>query len=262
MIVEDTEQESLFSTLVDGVQTDGSILVGLGWDAASINSATGIEPVIGLFGFGSEQQFMDWIKTAVGSDLADWEPCSVELFFCWFPPLSEQYPHLCTDGDGPDFCYSAWRSYPDLDAVKVQQVTVFALRHKASALLLKDGRSKAFHCARQRSYAEAMWMKEHPTVPVSPQIMYDNTSEGFYLTGIKQGDEEESHLTWPSADLVDTLRLAAEFSKQGAHEIQLCEGDVGFELAGMTAMEKKRLLHKYREYGEDALLVDLVSDEF
>lgn len=235
----------LLGSLKAGLQANGGVLDDLNWASFHIADQLGIEPIIGVSGFRNKTDFMGKIRELVGSRMADWRPCQLDLFRCWFANLD-------------DFSYAGWRTSPDADAAKVVKVRIFALRHKAWPLL-QTRRVKAFHCERQRSYAVASWAKTNPGEPLSPNVMRGFTDVGFYLTGIVAGDSAETRLTWPTADLQSALSSAVQLAGQGVRQIHLFEGGMGFSLDDCAPSDTANLLRQYQYFGEEVALPDLAS---
>lgn len=253
---DNSQANDLWGGLVSGVHSNGIVLDDLGWASFQITEELGIEPHIGVEGFDNESEYFAWIKDVTKSQFKDWEPCRTELFLCWFPPSSNE--HLFKESSSPEKCYSAWRCKPDQSALKCEAKIIYALRHKAWPLL-SENRIKAFHCARQRSYAEEEWYKLHLGEPVTPQIMTDSDT-GIYLYGRPIASNLEVNLTWPSPDLRENLSLAKQFSEQGFTDIHIMEGGVGFEISDLTDREIQLMLKLFRQYGEDVNLIDLARE--
>jgi len=243
------EQETIFGVIKAGLQADGSVLADLGWSFFYIHKQTGIESMVAVGGKKTKKSFMKHLRTITGSELKDWEPCRLDLYLCWFAPL---------DGADAPFCYSGWRVRPDCDALRVDKCRVIAFRHKAWELL-QSGRVKAFQCARQRSYAEALWIKKHSlTSAFTPECMAGVSDTGYHLSGVLPGAQSRIRLTWPSDDFGETVALVAMLESQGISDIALCEG--GFGLTGLTVNDFQKLLQGARYYGTEANLIDLARN--
>lgn len=246
-------QPILFEKLKPGLQADGkSVLDDLGWSSFHIIQKLGIESYIGVAGFDSLQDFSERIRGLVGAGLKDWEVCCVDLFRCWFAPMSDDMNQSSTSA----FCYAGWRITPDPDAIKTSKIRVFALRHKAWPVL-QERRVTAFYCARQRSYAEEAWNITHHGEPITPQIMRGFSDTGTYLTGIMPGNKSEERLTWPNASLVDTILSVNNFADQGARDIHLWGNGMGLAFNEFSPAEVASLLQQARYCGDEIPLVDI-----
>lgn len=263
-VSDDFEEDVLFSLLPVGGQPDGLVTADVGWACFTLAETVGIEAIVGLSGFDSADHFKLWAENTIGAALPDWEPCEVLLYQCWIPYPDEQLPHLRTQAIGAtedrlgdeQFSYVAWRAMPDADAIKVVPTPVFAIRHRAY-LLAQQRSNTAFQCARQRSYAEAAWIKTHPGERITPAIMETFTDTGFYLSGISGG--RDVPLTWPSDDLPSTLMEVASLKLNGVQNICLCEGELGFPLDELTEGQYQKLLEAFQHYGAEMPLIDLAS---
>lgn len=243
----------LFARVPIGSQADGKEVINLEWDAGQIQEAIGIEALVGRQGFRDADGFYRWMQATTNSPLADWEGVEVTLYEAWFW-YGDDWE---LSADEVDFCYWAWRVDLSSDVLHSRAHPVYALRHKAWTLL-EQRRSRAFGCARGRSYVEAEFHRKNPEDATTPQVMLKSSFPGVMLTGRQGKAATETVLCWPTINLREVIILAKDQASTGAYELTLWEGGMGFMWDDFTEQDIKALLSCFDYYGEHLSLHDLM----
>lgn len=233
-----------FDKLISGLQDDGTVLSDLGWASMHLCEDLGIEGVVGISGFESEHHFIDWVRDKINLRLGDWEPISVSLHQCWY--------------QADDHCYMVWRSQPPTDALNVNPINVYALRHVD--FHLKDGIClSAFYVARQHSLGHDVWVNKHGDTEFKPESMDDYLHHGYHLSGKAPNSDHKKNLTWPSHDLPAMLATLDSFHANGYTDLHIWSEGIGFRFEDINPRNKTRLVHAYHCYGADEPFIDLAT---
>jgi len=251
---QDRSDDVLFSLIPEpGLQPNGGVVGHVGLCNSVLTNRFGIEPFLGLSGFIAPLDFKRWIESCIDSKLDDWEPCELVLYSCWMESLAEQYPG---HPGSPSFCYQSWLPDPDPRALKSTPTTVYAIRHRAFSSIQESSRT-AFHCARQKSYAELSWQKTHPGEAIAPHIMDSFTDTGFYLATGGNEHHKGQILTWPMDDLEACLAQSSVHVDAG-QDLMLCSAGVCVSLGSLTESERSRLVAAHKYYGPEMAFLDLL----
>jgi hypothetical protein len=221
----------IFSRVKGGLH-DGLLIEELGYRSAPMRESLGIEGFIGVASHGTQRAFFEHIKKVTGSELSDWEACTLTL--------KEQYApdndvHVCRTSlavRGPR-------------TMTFRPVKVYAVRHK-SWVLLNSWKVSEFYVALQRSAFNAAWERDHPGEEAKPSNL--RGTAGFVVKVRTAESAGAVSITWPCLELSQTIPQADEALKRGdLHEVCISEG--GFMVAyresdkakwlKMAALDKK-----------------------
>ena len=251
---------NIFSSVPMGLNQDGTITTDVGWSGMLLTEALGIEPFVGLSGFKDAEHYKSWVEGIIGFKVPDWEPYELTLYQNWFnsPDYEDWLEHPERSMDPVLSCYMSWDAQPRQGALHTVPKRVFALRHVKHELA-RTHSVVAFHCARQRSYAEAAWGRLHPGEEITPKIM---TGYGFYdgifLEGRLTGRDKDEILCWPTDNLHEVIEVAKGLVSTGVDSLYICNNSLCVDARNLESKAIKRLVEEYDYNGPGVSLLDIV----
>lgn len=239
-----------FDKLSDGIQDDGTVLSDLGWSSMHIREDLGIEGFVGVSGFEDGLQFINWVRNKLNLNLSDWEPIAITLYQCWYPADLESEEN--------SYCYMSWRHHPSTDAIKLNPVNVYALKHVD--FHLKDTLClNAFYISRSRSLAHDVWVSKNGDAEFTPDCMNGYFHYGYHLSGKRPNTASEIAITWPSYDLPAVLAKLESFNANRYTDLYIRAEGIGFRFEDLTPSNITGLIQAYHYYGADTPFMDLAT---
>ncbi|MDX7853078.1 hypothetical protein [Aeromonas caviae] len=251
---------NIFSAVPIGLNQDGTLTAVAGMSSFLLTEMLGIEPFFGLSGFKDAKHYKSWVEGIAGYKLADWEPCDLTLYQNWLnsPDYEDWFEHPGHVRDPVLICYMSWDAQPRQDAVHIVPKRVFALRHVKHELA-RTRSVVAFHCARQRSYAETAWGRLHPGEEITPRIMTDyGFCDGVYLKGRLNGREKDEVLCWPTDDLREVIAVAKELKSTKFDSLYICNDSLCIDASDLESETIKRVVESFDYNGPGVSLFDVV----
>ena len=238
-----------FEKLCGGIRNDDFTIEDIGWSGIPFLDFLGIEFFIGTSGFKSADDFFDAVKTFTNSDLRDWEACQHTVYKNW--------GQSTFNAEG-EYCTYYWSVFPGSeDGMRSEAVRIFALRHKAWFLLVRE-EERAFKAARIRSCAENVFRIKNRISVITPEILELSNSVGFHIVVEilqEDGSTKMINATWPKSDLRQTL-ADAHACQAPKDRLYLFENGVCIQLSKLKGRFQKTLLNAY---DQNAKFYDLRS---